>query len=64
MWPQICLVSAAEVQKFSRMLLMQLGLTLSERRSNIYSDRPNFTMASQVMTRGLFVALGRYHDIV
>ena len=36
----------------------------TDRKSNIYSDRPNFTMASQIMTQGLFDALGRWHDPV
>ena len=37
---------------------------LLEKRANIYSDRPRFPMASEIMTKGMFIALGGYHSEV
>lgn len=35
-----------------------------DRKSTVYSDRPHFVMSGQVMTKGLFIALGLFNDPV
>ena len=40
----------------------KVGVALLDRRAAIYSDRPRFIVASDIMTGGLFFGLSRYGD--
>ena len=48
----------------SRMLITDLNpLEFSDRRSNIYSDRPRYIMAGEILTGGIFVAFAGYGEL-
>ncbi|KAI0072587.1 cytochrome P450 [Panus rudis PR-1116 ss-1] len=41
----------------------EVAADLFDRRSNIYSDRPPFIMAGEILTGGIFIAFSRYGDL-
>ena len=37
--------------------------SITDRRSNVYSDRPRFIMASEILTGGIFMVFASYGEV-